>query len=189
MWRPLPGQLNYSLRGCCLGDCHPELPYSCTNSKKSNPLAVFIAPFGNSHFFHQFFALWECCLDACLGRAPSGSLGRQIQFGFQLQKCQPSRKNGLRFPAWHFCLAGGAGLGGIRDQGSFLDIARIDNPLAKNDGLEEQANQDGVLARTWTSQNVRMYRTKHPLLKTCWNYVFSVAGFRAALKEIFPWAA
>ena len=79
----------------------------------------------------------------------------------------------------------GAGIfaGGTRDQGSFLDIAKNDNPLAKNNGMEEQENQDGVLARTWTSQNVRMYRTKHALLKTCWNYVFSVAGFRRALAE------
>ena len=142
-----------------------------------------------THFFHQFLALWECRLDACLGRAPSGSLGRQIQFGFQLQKCQPSRKNGLQIPAWHFRLAGGAGLGGTRDQGSFLDIAKTVNPLAKNDGLEEQADQDGVLARTWTSQNVRMYRTKHALLKTWWNYVLSIAGFRGALVEASPRAA
>ena len=139
--------------------------------------------------FHQFLALWECRLDACLGRAPNGSLGRQIQFGFRLQKCQHSRKNGLQFPAWYFCLAGGAGVGDTRAQDSFLDIAKNDNPLAKNDGVEEQENQDGVLARTWTSQNVRMYRTKHALLKTCWNYVLSIAGFRAALAEASPRAA
>ena len=64
-----------------------------------------------------------------------------------------------------------------------------DNTLAKNDGLEEPANQDGVLARTWTSQDVRVYHTIHALLKTCWNYVLSVAGFRAALVEASPRAA
>ena len=95
----------------------------------------------------------------------------------------------MQLQAWHFCLAGGSGLGDTRDQGSFLDIAKNDNPLAQNDGMEEQENQDGVLAGTWTSQNVRMYRTKHALLKTCWNYVLSIAGFRAALAEASPRAA
>ena len=84
----------------------------------------------------------------------------------------------MQFPAWHFCLAGGASLGDTWGQGNFLDIAKIEDPLAKNDGLEEQANQDGVLARTWTSQNVSIYFTKHALFKTCWRHVLSVAGFR-----------
>ena len=55
--------------------------------------------------------------------------------------------------------------------------------------MEEQENQEGVLARTWTSQNVRMYRTKHALFKTWWNYVLSIAGFRGALVETSPRAA
>ena len=49
--------------------------------------------------------------------------------------------------------------------------------------MEEQVNQDGVLATTWSSRNVRMYRTKRLFLKTCWNYFFSLAGFRKALAE------
>ncbi len=106
----------------------------------------------------------------------------------QLQECGHSRKNGLQFPAWHFCLAGRTGLGDTRGQDSFLDIAKNHNPLAKNDGVEEQENQDGVLAKTWNSQYVHIYHTKHALWKTCWNSVFSVAGFWAALVEATPQA-
>ena len=53
---------------------------------------------------------------------------------------------------FRFCVAGGApvggaGLGDARDQGSFLDITKNDNPLAKNASVEEQENRDGMLAR------------------------------------------
>ena len=110
---------------------------------KNATLSLFLSLFFKTVFLSISFSHFGNAVStACLGRAPSGRLGRQIRFGFQLQKCQHSRKNGLRFPAWHFCPAGGAGLGDTRGQGSFLDIAKNDNPLAKNDGLEEQANQD-----------------------------------------------